>query len=72
MDVKVDIVVFLRVFTDEVYNLVAETVVALAKLVVDVTSLKPFEENHDSVLGQAKVTTRHVSQETFERTLPWS
>ena len=42
----------LRVFnvSDNVYNLAAETVVALAKPVIDVTSLETYEEN-GSVVG---------------------
>ena len=42
--------------------------VALAKPVIDVTSLEPCEEN-ESVVGQAKVMNQHVSRETTERTL---
>ena len=45
--------------SDEVYNLAAETMVALAKPVIDVTSLEPHARNHEP-----------VSQGTFERTLP--
>ena len=48
----------------------AETVVALAKPVVDVTSLKLYEKNHERVVDQARVISQHVSQGTFERTLP--
>ena len=55
MYVKEDRLVPLRVFnvSDEVCNLAAETVVALAKPVVDVTSLKLYEENHERVVDQA-------------------
>ena len=71
MDVKKDKVVPLRVFniSDEVCNLAAETVVALAKPVVDVTSLKLYEENHEPVVDRARVISQHVSQGTIERTL---
>ena len=71
MDVKEDRVVPLRVFnvSDNVYNLAAETVVALAKPVIDVTSLETYEEN-GSVVGQARVMNQHVTGETIERTLP--
>ena len=70
VDVKEDRVVPLRVFnvSDNVYNLAAETVNALAKPVIDVTSLEPYEEN-ESVVGRAKVMNQHVSRETIERTL---
>ena len=53
-----------RVFNvfDEVCNLAAETVVALAKPVVDVTSLKLYEENHERVVGQTRVMRQHVSE----------
>lgn len=71
VDVKEDQVVPLRVFnvSDNVYNLAAETVVALAKPVIDVTSLETYEEN-GSVVGQARVMNQHVTGETIERTLP--
>ena len=71
VDVKEDRVVPLRVFnvSDNVYNLAAETVVALAKPVIDVTSLETYEEN-GSVVGQARVMNQHVTGETIERTLP--
>ena len=71
MDVKEDRVVPLRVFnvSDNVYNLAAETVVALAKPVIDVTSLETYEEN-GSVVGQARVMNQHVTGEMIERTLP--
>ena len=64
----------LRVFnaSDEVYNLVAETVVALAKPGIDVTLLELFEEHYESIVDQARVICQHVPQETFERTLPES
>ena len=71
VDVKEDQVVPLRVFnvSDNVYNLAAETVVALAKPVIDVTSLETYEEN-GSVVGQARVMNQHVKGEMIERTLP--
>lgn len=71
VDVKEDRVVPLRVFnvSDNVYNLAPETVVALAKPVIDVTSLETYEEN-GSVVGQARVMNQHVTGETTERTLP--
>ena len=71
VDVKEDRVVPLHVFnvSDNVYNLAAETVVALAKPVIDVTSLETYEEN-GSVVGQARVMNQHVTGETIERTLP--
>ena len=71
MDVKEDRVVPLHVFnvSDNVYNLAAETVVALAKPVIDVTSLETYEEN-GSVVGQARIMNQHVTGETIERTLP--
>ena len=71
VDVKEDRVVPLRVFnvSDNVYNSAAETVVALAKPVIDVTSLETYEEN-GSVVGQARVMNQHVTGETIERTLP--
>ena len=71
VDVKEDRVVPLRVFnvSDNVYNLAAETVVALAKPVIDVTSLELYEEN-ESVVGHARVMNQHVSGKTIERTLP--
>ena len=52
VDVKEDRVVPLRVFnvSDNVYNLAAETVVALAKPVINITSLETYEEN-GSVVG---------------------
>ena len=72
VDVKEDRVVPLRVFnvSDEVCYLAAETVVALAKPVVDVTSLKLYEENDERVVDQTRVISQHVSQQPFERTLP--
>ena len=71
VDVKEDRVVPLLVFdvSDNVYNLASETVVALGKPVIDVTTLEPYEEN-ESVLGQARVMNQHVSGETIERSLP--
>lgn len=61
----------LRVFdvSDNVYNLAAATVVALAKPVIDVTTLEPYDEN-ESLAGRARVMNQHVSGETIERTLP--
>ena len=69
MDVKEDRVVPLRVFnvSDEAYNVAAETV---AKPVIDVTPLELYEENQESVEGQARVINQHVSHEAIERTLP--
>ena len=60
MDVEEDRVVSLRVFnvSDEVCNLDAETVVALAKQVVDVTSLKLYEEIHERAVDQARVISQ--------------
>lgn len=55
--------------SDNVYNLAAETVVSLAKPVIDVTSLESYEEN-ESVVGQARVMNQHASGEAIERTLP--
>jgi len=74
VDVKEDRVVPLRVFnvSDEVYNLAAETVAALAKPGIDVTLLELFEEHHESIVDQAREISQHVPQETFERTLPES
>ena len=62
----------LRVFnvSNEVCNLASETVVALAKPVVDVTSLKLYEENDERIVDQARVISQHESQGTFEKTLP--
>ena len=53
---KEDRVVPLRVFnvSDEVFNLAAETVVALAKPVVVVILLKIYKKNHERVVGQAR------------------
>ena len=50
VDVKEDRVVSLHVFNvcDEVFHLAAETVIALAKQVNDVTSLELNEESHDA------------------------
>ena len=72
VDVKKDRVVPLRVFyvSNEVCNLAAETIVALAKPVIDVTSLKLNEEDNERVVDQARVISQHESQGTFERTLP--
>ena len=72
MAVKEDRVLPLRVsnISNEVCNLAAETVRALAKPVVDVTSLKLYGENDERVVDQARVISQHESQGTFERTLP--
>ena len=74
VDVKEDRVVPLRVcnVSDEVFNLAAETVVALAKPVIEVTSLELYEESQESVVGQARAINQQVSHETMERTLPES
>ena len=74
MDVKEDTELPSRVFnvSIDVYHLAAETVVALAKPVIDVTLLELYEENHESVVGQARVINRHVSHEKVERTPPES
>ena len=72
VDVKEDREVPLRVFnvSNEAYHLAAETVIALAKPVIDVTFLELYEENNESVMGQARVVTQHVSHEQAEGTLP--
>ncbi|XP_068707780.1 uncharacterized protein [Montipora foliosa] len=72
VDVKEDREVPLRVFnvSNEAYHLAAETVVALAKQVIDVTLLELYEENNESVMGQARVVTQHVSHEQAVGTLP--
>ena len=72
VDVKENRVVPLRVFnvSDEAYNLAGETVVAVAKSVIDVTPLELYEKNQESVEGQARVINQHVSHEAIERTLP--
>ena len=72
VDVREHRVIPLRVFnvSDEVYNLAAETVVALATPVVDVTLLELTEENREAFMSQARVVNQHESQETFEETLP--
>ena len=64
VDVTEDRVVPLRVFnvSNEVFHLAAETVIALAKPVTDVTSLELNQENHDGAMGQARVINEHVSQ----------
>ena len=73
VDVKEDRVVPLRVFNvSEVFNLAAETVVALAKPVIEVTSLELYEESQESVVGQARAINQQVPHETMERTLPES
>ena len=63
VDVKEDREVPLRVFnvSNQAYHLAAETVVALAKPVTDVTLLELYEENNESVMGQARVVTQHLS-----------
>ena len=72
VDVTEDRVVPLRVFnvSNEVFHLAAETVIALAKPVTDVTSLELNEENHDGAMGQARVINEHVSQGAVDMTLP--
>ena len=74
VEVKEDRVVPLRVFnvSDEVYTLAAETVVALAKPVIDVTLLEFYKENQESDVGQARVINQRTSHETTERALPES
>ena len=74
MDGKENRMVPLRVFnvSDEVFNLAAETVVALAKLVIEVTSLELYEESQEGVGDQARVINQQVSHETIGRTLPES
>ena len=72
VNVKEDRVVPLRVFnvSHEVFHLAAETVIALAKTVTDVTSLELNEENYDGAMGQARVINEHVSQGAVDKTLP--
>ena len=48
----------------------AETVIARAKPVTDVTSLELNEEIHDGAMGQARVINKHVSQGAVDMTLP--
>ena len=68
VNVREDRVVPLRVFNvSEVYNLAAETVVAIATPVMDVTLLELTEENRETVVSQARVVNNHESQETFEK-----
>ena len=64
VDVTEDRVVPLRVFniSNEVFHLAAETVIALAKPVTDVTSLELNQENHDGAMGQARVINEHVTR----------
>ena len=65
VDVTEDRVVPLRVFfnvCNEVFHLAAETVIALAKPVTDVTSLELNQENHDGAMGQARVINEHVTR----------
>ena len=73
-DVQEDRVVPLRVFnvSEEVFNLAAETVVALATPVIEVTSLELYEESQEGVGDQARVINQQVSHETIGRTLPES
>ena len=54
----------IRVFnvSNEVFHFAAETVIALAKSVIDATSLKLNEENQESALDQARVMNEHVSE----------
>jgi len=47
-------------------------VVAQDKPVIDVTSLELYEENQETVVGQARVINQHVLHKTIERTLPES
>ena len=42
------------------------------KPLIDFTSLELYEENQESVVGQARVINQHVSHKTIERTLPGS
>ena len=72
VDVTEDRVVPLRVFnvSNEVFHLAAETVIALAKPVTDVTSLELNQESHDGAMGQARVINEHVSQGAVDMTLP--
>ena len=58
--------------SDEVLNLAAETVVALAKPFIEVTLLELFEENQGSVGDQARVINQQVSHATVKRTIPES
>ena len=53
----------LRVFnvSNEVFHFAAETVIALAKSVIDATSLRLNEENQESAMDQAGVMNEHVS-----------
>ena len=64
VDVKEDRVFPLRVFnvSDEVFDLAAETVVALAKPVIDVTSLELYEESQESVGDQARAINQQVPE----------
>ena len=72
VNVKEDRVVPLRVFnvSHEVFYLAAETVIAFAKPVTDVTSLELNEENYDGAMGQDRVINEHVSQGAVDMTLP--
>lgn len=45
-------------FLYEVYNLATEAVGALAKPIIDVASLEPYEENHESGVAQARVANQ--------------
>ncbi|KAL9970103.1 hypothetical protein ACROYT_G022426 [Oculina patagonica] len=79
VDVREDRVVPLCVFnvSDEVYNLAAETVVALATPVMDVTLLELTEENHGDLgtthLAQHRIETGNVPpiRQQPRRTSPW-
>ena len=52
----------------DVFNLAAETVTALAKPVIEATSLALYEENQGGDVGQARVINQQVSHETIEWT----
>lgn len=62
----------LRVFnvSNEVFHFAAETVIALAKSVIDATSLKLNEENQESAMDQAGVMNEHVSEGAVYTTPP--
>ena len=63
-------VVPLRVFnvSNEVFHFAAETVISLAKSVIDATSLN--EENQESAMDQAGVMNEHVSEGAVYTTPP--
>lgn len=60
----------LRVFnvSNEVFHFAAETVISLAKSVIDATSLN--EENQESAMDQAGVMNEHVSEGAVYTTPP--